>query len=278
MKAKNIVLGLLTIVVFSGFVSAAITVTLGSPADNSWSTSRTVTFNCTCTGANATYDITWFVDGTNVSTNTSVSNNTATYYAYTFSADDCSGASWNCQCDSGSEAAKNGTARTIKVDSTAPTITYDGKSTVIKSPARPLEFTTSDNCGIDSRWWLRENYDSSSSTSFVDTDDISTWSMIPGIYTFNYSANDSAGNVKSILTTIKIRKKPVSYGGTIEEELPDYSKKQPFSISNLGNLGDVAASLKTIADTEVVKIGDFVLRVWMLIVGVVLAGLMLRFR
>lgn len=106
----------IAIVAFSSIASAdAITVTLGSPTTNTWSQSNTVTLNCSCIGnVTTTYNLTWWVASVNVSSNTTIANDTVTYYAHTFASDQCSGAAWNCECLSNETSALNGTARAAR--------------------------------------------------------------------------------------------------------------------------------------------------------------------
>lgn len=198
MKTQHTILGLVLLFGLVGLASAdTLSVTLGSPTDNFWSQSNTVTLNCSCTGNQTTgYDLIWWIDGVNVSSNTSIDNNTPTYYAYTFSSDQCSGASWNCQCNSSNQSATNGTARTIKTDTHNPTVSYDHPTSLSVKRGKILEFTTSDNCGVDTRWWTKDG-GVTNSTSFINTDDIDTTTWLKGEYTVSLFVKDNSGRISS---------------------------------------------------------------------------------
>ena len=245
--------------------------TSNSPATNVWQTSRTVNFNCTCTGnQSGAYNMTLWVASANVSNNASADNNTATILSYTFTADQCTAVAWYCSCKTANQSELNSTSRNIYVDATNPSVNHSGASQVRKGTFNHLKFDTGDNCAISVRWWYRVGVDDTNSTSFAETDDIKTSDLIPGIYSFNYTVNDSAGNLNSTLVDIAINKRKTAGVVTAAEELPDYTVDR--ETPGMSITEDASKFL----GGELTTLGDFVVKVWMAIVGVIVLALLYR--
>ena len=276
MKARNLSIVVLVLTLMASICvcivgADTLVTTSNSPATNVWQTSRAVSFSCTCTGnQTGAYNMTLWVGGTNVSNNASADNATATILSYTFTADQCTAVAWYCGCKTVNQSAVNSTARNIYVDASTPSVNHTGPSQVRKGSMNYLKFATGDNCAIASRWWRRVGVDDTNSTSFVETDDIETYGLIPGKYTFNYTVNDSAGNINSTMVDIAINKRKTAGVVSSGEELPDYTvDRESPSMS-------ITEDASKFLGNELITLGDFVVKVWMAIVGVIVLALLYR--
>ncbi|MCX8194230.1 MAG: Ig-like domain-containing protein, partial [Candidatus Pacearchaeota archaeon] len=142
-----IILTALAAVLLTKVVIAAITsITLVSPSDNSWTDDNTPSFTFKAiSNSSPTFSCYLTIDGSNVASNGSVSNNTNTILT---SSDILSDGShkWNITCDDG-VGTMTSTTRTINVDTQDPQVTLisptDGSS--LSSTKVNFKFKVTDN-------------------------------------------------------------------------------------------------------------------------------------
>jgi len=128
--------------------NTAPTVSLSSPATNNWTTDTTPDFVFTVTDALSTsFNCVLDINGTNYGTNTSVLNNTATTITANTALAENTGYSWNVNCTDLAGKAAQGTARTINVDATAPTVSLSSPATNnwTNDPTPDFVFIVTDN-------------------------------------------------------------------------------------------------------------------------------------
>ena len=203
MKTRNLLIGLVFLVLLVGgasAVSSTISATYGAinPADNAWDNDLIVTFNCSATPVNATVaNISIYVDSIlNKTLTIGGAINTTSYanFTVTFPADSCTGRTYFCQAWNNESVDANSTARTIKLDATSPTVSCDrGSDYFTVERGDIIAFTSADNCAIASRLWTKDD-GTTTSSSFVITDDIDTAGWERSAYDVNETVTDSAGN------------------------------------------------------------------------------------
>jgi len=216
------------IIILACFASfaGALTVTLNSPADDSWDSDGSVTFNFNVSGAGLTYDCNlwhnfsqaWGLDSS--VSNGSVSNDSATDLVKSSISDQVVGL-WNVRCEENGDATNFGWAAanyTVKLDSTDPVV-------VIGAPTNNEWFSTSTGPRIQltatdtnpNNCLLHGTFNTSINETMPFAESIDTYAYTSGTafnftimtvsnawtdnstdaYRWNYTCNDDAGNAVS---------------------------------------------------------------------------------
>ena len=212
-------MGLAFLVLLVGGASAtgtgsSITAIQSAPADNSWDGDLTVPFQCSVTALNSTIaNVSLWIDGKLNWTNdtfTTSANLTLVYnFTTVFTADSCTGRDWSCVAynnesinASATENRSISTNWTIKLDATDPTVSCDRGTDYFNVERGDLiYFTSADNCGIASRSWTKDGGTTTSSI-FVNTDDIDTAIWERNAYSVTETVTDSGGNTATATCSI----------------------------------------------------------------------------
>lgn len=183
-------------------INNELSVTLTDPDNNFNTTNTTVNFQCLITDETAVINASFYINDTEMETNTSGFNGT---YVFSYPVAEGNSQSWQCQgCDASS--CINGTARTFSVDRTIPTITNQNISNAsangvveyaINGDTVTFNWNVTDT-NLDDCWY---QYNVTNTT--VTCADNTTVLPLDNFYDNNltFYANDSFGNENSVYVT-----------------------------------------------------------------------------
>jgi hypothetical protein len=205
------------------------TVTLIEPPNNNYSSSTSVTFNCSATDNSGLVNITlsiWNSTGSLNTSNTTNISGTSNSTTWTIDLEANTNFTWNCKAYDDSDlndiASSN---RTLTIDTINPTVSITTPPNNTNSSNNGLDFNfTSSDTNLDSCWYSNDTM--SINTTLASCTNLTTVTWSEGQHNVTIWVNDSAGNINS--TTITF---------TIDSTNPQISITTPTNNTTSSNTG-----------------------------------------